>query len=165
MYMELNEKNLASVYKNASTTYVPKDSQSESGSESFTDSSESPVRVPTPVKTPVRVERVSSRPVEKVSSRKCKVEEETNVNLGAILHSNKLIFSFVESLEKSVEEILSNIKEYIDYSNEKLELLKDQVMNETESYNSKLISNLESLTNQVMNETNSYKSKMSKYMC
>lgn len=147
MYMELNEKNLASVYKNASA-YLPKSENSESTSETETTEQECPIEAE----------------VEQEKKKFKKNIEEATINLSSILQSNKLIYSFVENLEKSVEEILTNIKDYIDYSNEKLETFKTQILSDTDTYNSKMTQKLDSLRNQVMNDTNNYNSKISKYM-
>lgn len=147
MYMELNEKNLASVYKNASS-YLPKSENSESTSETETTEQECPIEAE------VELEKKNFK----------KNIEEATINLSSILQSNKLIYSFVENLEKSVEEILTNIKDYIDYSNEKLETFKTQILSDTDNYNSKMTQKLDSLRNQVMNDTNNYNSRISKYM-
>jgi Na+/phosphate symporter len=107
MFTELNEKNMASVYKNVST-YVSSPLCSEAGDV-----------------TPEEVYEVPTL-------------QNDIINLSAIQESNNLIYSFVVNLEKSVSEVLSNVKDYIETSNEKLALIKKQYSDDVDAYKTKV---------------------------
>lgn len=108
MLTELNEQNLASVYKNVSA-YVSSPLVSESGD--------------------VQPEELNELP---------DLQNEDVLNLSAIQESNNHIFSFVVNLEKSVSEVLSNVKDYIETSNEKLALIKKQYSDDVDAYKTKV---------------------------
>jgi hypothetical protein len=140
MYFELNEKNLASVYKNASTY----------GSTSGSDAGEIQPAENTKTISPQVFSIISS---EKSDSEPSDIEpvEHTGeivsdlsalhqdvINLSSIQASNNQIHSFVVNLEKSVSEVLSNIKDYIENTNEKLEMIKKQVPSDVDAYKAKV---------------------------
>jgi hypothetical protein len=111
MFTELSEKNLASVYKNVST-YVSSPVCSEAGD----------------LQPEEDIKIVKEQPVL----------ENDAINLSAIQESNNHIYSFVVNLEKSVSEVLSNVKDYIETSNEKLDLIKKQHSDDIDAYNTKV---------------------------
>jgi Na+/phosphate symporter len=113
MFSELNEKNLASVYKNVST-YASSPVCSETGD----------VQPEEDIKEAQELEQL--------------VLENDAINLTAIQESNNHIYSFVVNLERSVSEVLSNVKDYIENSNEKLALIKKQYSDDVDAYKTKV---------------------------
>lgn len=137
MYFELNEKNLASVYKNASTY----------GSTSGSDAGENqPAENTKPQAFSIvnseksASEAIDIEPVEHTGDivSDASAMHQDVINLSSIQASNNQIHSFVVNLEKSVSEVLSNIKDYIENMNEKLELIKKQVPSDVDAYKAKV---------------------------
>lgn len=111
MFTELNEKNLASVYKNV-CTYVSSPACSEAGDVEVVEQTREVYEIPT--------------------------LQNDVISLSAIQATNNHIYSFVVNLEKSVSEVLSNVKDYIETSNERLDLIKKQHSDDIDAYKTKV---------------------------
>jgi hypothetical protein len=139
MYFELNEKNLASVYKNAST--YGSSSGSDAGEiqpvENIEQTSQEVFNIVTENSDS---EPIDIEPVEQTGEIVSDLPGLPNdvINLSSIQASNNQIHSFVVNLEKSVSEVLSNITDYIKNTNEKLELIKKQVPSDVDAYKAKV---------------------------
>jgi len=140
MYFELNEKNLASVYKNAST--YGSNSGSDAGDiQPVENTKQVSAQVFTIVNSENSVSEASDIvPVENTGEIASDLQSfnQDVINLSSIQASNNQIHSFVVNLEKSVSEVLSNIKDYIENTNEKLEMIKKQVPSDVDAYKAKV---------------------------